>query len=704
MTTKSQAPRHSLPPKPMAASPSATSDDPHRSLTESCVLGNRDRQMDWSNSQNGGSTWNGHAWSTTPPLPTPALTASSMSSSSLHGERSPILGSSGHGPFTRRNFDIPTMTSLPPAKSFDEAPLPLSGSHQSPSSAHTAHGIASDSYSQYDGAISSLSSSFGALSTSPQQGRDVTGSMDATSLRMASSPHLADPSQQTPMLIPMQPTGAGVELTSVVETLSSRGSKAAAEDPETVAAAYKLSQWGIGIGPGINPKVAASRNGNHSRGRSTASEPPIVNTGNSGPMCVQSGDWICTGCGFVNWRRRDVCMKCFPHADGNEISRGIQSGETLAKRLAAGLDTDTDEYRQSVQALCPDKEKRVNSYMPRPPVHALPPNPMQAYGGSSQGHHHQRSSSTHVHPSNVLGIHMSSAEQLQWRQQTNRQRSMTEQFAGQGYYQQRITPGQMSPPGASSLQQLRQCQQQQQQQQQQRFGGDPNHVDSPYKAYTPWKPMPGASDNSVRSPTQQRPTGNVASPTPTAAGRASLFRSATYAGEDLAFKHGGSRQASAPHGGNNSTRAPATGWSSVPEEPSPGLPRDIWAPAPKQAALVPVDPEDVSREKRAQPEPIGTRSSRSGSGAASTSTTTGGTHLHLNLESTGPKDDKQANNAFVDYWISDSLTAPPPPSAASTATCASATLSSSASISAPVSASLSSPASASGQVGGKSSP
>ncbi len=59
------------------------------------------------------------------------------------------------------------------------------------------------------------------------------------------------------------------------------------------------------IGPGINPKVAASRNGTHSRVRSTASEPPIVNTGNSGPMCVQAGDWICTGCGFVVSSIRD---------------------------------------------------------------------------------------------------------------------------------------------------------------------------------------------------------------------------------------------------------------------------------------------------------------------------------------------------------------------------------------------------------------
>ncbi|KAM0747984.1 hypothetical protein T439DRAFT_87813 [Meredithblackwellia eburnea MCA 4105] len=42
---------------------------------------------------------------------------------------------------------------------------------------------------------------------------------------------------------------------------------------------------------------------------------PIVNTGNQGPMVVQPGDWKCGTCSFVNWRRRKICMRCFPHAN-----------------------------------------------------------------------------------------------------------------------------------------------------------------------------------------------------------------------------------------------------------------------------------------------------------------------------------------------------------------------------------------------------
>lgn len=49
-----------------------------------------------------------------------------------------------------------------------------------------------------------------------------------------------------PVLIPMQASGDGLPLTSVVETLASKGSRAAAESPETVAHAWKLRQWGIG--------------------------------------------------------------------------------------------------------------------------------------------------------------------------------------------------------------------------------------------------------------------------------------------------------------------------------------------------------------------------------------------------------------------------------------------------------------------------
>lgn len=233
----------------MVAAPSATADDMHRNQNSSgdgSVLANRDRQMEWPTAQNGCPPWNGQGWSTTPPFPTPALTASSLSSSSLFGERSPVLGPSKAATFPRRNFDFPHMTSLSHGRSHDDVPaMALSdkcdgaGGEQPPN----CNGIPSP-LSHYEGTMASLSSSLGGLTMYDHQAWDSTRSCDAASLRKASS--FVDPRQSTPLLIPMQPTGAGVPLTSVVETLSSKGSKAAAEDPETVAAAYKLSQWGIG--------------------------------------------------------------------------------------------------------------------------------------------------------------------------------------------------------------------------------------------------------------------------------------------------------------------------------------------------------------------------------------------------------------------------------------------------------------------------
>lgn len=242
-------------------------------------------------------TWTGHGWSTTPPFPTPSLTASSLSSSSFYGEKSPVLAPPGSGQSAHRNFDVPSMTCLPPARSLDDLSAHQFAARTNFNNGDQAYRPASFSHHQHEGDIKALSSSISGLAMSERAGRVSDRSMDSAPLHLGST--LTEPSPPAPLLIPMQPTGAGVPLTSVVETLSSKGSKAAAEDPDTVAAAYKLSQWGIGIGPGINPKVASSRNGNHGRGRSTASEPPIVNTGNSGPMCVQPGDWICTSCGFV---------------------------------------------------------------------------------------------------------------------------------------------------------------------------------------------------------------------------------------------------------------------------------------------------------------------------------------------------------------------------------------------------------------------
>jgi hypothetical protein len=46
--------------------------------------------------------------------------------------------------------------------------------------------------------------------------------------------------------------------------------------------------------------------------RPAQQQPPILNTGNRGPIEHQPGDWVCLKCNYLNWRRRKVCQTCFP--------------------------------------------------------------------------------------------------------------------------------------------------------------------------------------------------------------------------------------------------------------------------------------------------------------------------------------------------------------------------------------------------------
>ncbi|GAA5903116.1 zinc finger Ran-binding domain-containing protein [Sporobolomyces salmoneus] len=62
--------------------------------------------------------------------------------------------------------------------------------------------------------------------------------------------------------------------------------------------------------------------------------PPIVNTGNQGRMVPQMGDWRCGTCTFVNWRRRKVCMRCFPFAS-NDIGQSFAAQSQRAAYLAS---------------------------------------------------------------------------------------------------------------------------------------------------------------------------------------------------------------------------------------------------------------------------------------------------------------------------------------------------------------------------------
>ncbi|KAJ7353544.1 hypothetical protein DFH08DRAFT_988022 [Mycena albidolilacea] len=56
-------------------------------------------------------------------------------------------------------------------------------------------------------------------------------------------------------------------------------------------------------------------------------QPPILNTGNRGPISHQPGDWICLKCNYLNWRRRKVCQTCLPYAEGNgdSVSAAVQA-------------------------------------------------------------------------------------------------------------------------------------------------------------------------------------------------------------------------------------------------------------------------------------------------------------------------------------------------------------------------------------------
>ncbi|MBW0515518.1 hypothetical protein O181_055233 [Austropuccinia psidii MF-1] len=76
--------------------------------------------------------------------------------------------------------------------------------------------------------------------------------------------------------------------------------------------------------------------------KSVKTQPPVVNTGNSGAMIPQPGDWMCM-CGFVNWRRRKVCMRCFPFADGNDsVGAMMAINAQRAALLAAGVTVPND--------------------------------------------------------------------------------------------------------------------------------------------------------------------------------------------------------------------------------------------------------------------------------------------------------------------------------------------------------------------------
>ncbi|KAF8627595.1 hypothetical protein AX17_006167 [Amanita inopinata Kibby_2008] len=110
-------------------------------------------------------------------------------------------------------------------------------------------------------------------------------------------------------------------------------------------------------------------------------QPPILNTGNRGPISHQPGDWICKKCNYLNWRRRKVCQTCLPYAEGNgdSISAAVQAErialltsvltQTQLSGGNAGLNLATSQTLRSHSSTPPQVRRPVGD----PPVQGRNP-------------------------------------------------------------------------------------------------------------------------------------------------------------------------------------------------------------------------------------------------------------------------------------------------------------------------------------------
>ncbi|KAF8990246.1 hypothetical protein BDQ17DRAFT_387893 [Cyathus striatus] len=91
-------------------------------------------------------------------------------------------------------------------------------------------------------------------------------------------------------------------------------------------------------------------------------QPPIMNTGNRGPISHQPGDWICKKCNYLNWRRRKVCQTCLPYAEGNgdSISAAVQA-ERIALLTSVLAQTQAETQRPVEMSCVPAESTRTGA-------------------------------------------------------------------------------------------------------------------------------------------------------------------------------------------------------------------------------------------------------------------------------------------------------------------------------------------------------
>lgn len=279
----------------------------------------------------------------------------------------------------------------------------------------------------------------------------------------------------------------------------------------------------------------------------------------------------------------------------------------LAKRLAAGLDPDTEEYRQSVQALCPDKVKRGMDTQPQRqmPYNVARTTLATGLGGDLSSYRPSTQSFAQdvgADASNYLGIHLGPQSQHDWRQPINYPGRHVELRSADYYSQLRGMPASYDVQAASQSS----C-----------TMPDVNRAgDGPYKPYWPdigvgngSRTMSSTSSFAALPEKTFGPTSPRSSHSQErSSARATLVRASTMPDwqepMDQERYPTPAQQRRSPHG------LTAMTWAQASPESTPPLPKEIWAPAPKRPTLVPMEPEDMAREKRAKPQPIGTRSAQ----------------------------------------------------------------------------------------------
>ncbi|KZV90202.1 hypothetical protein EXIGLDRAFT_126858 [Exidia glandulosa HHB12029] len=106
-------------------------------------------------------------------------------------------------------------------------------------------------------------------------------------------------------------------------------------------------------------------------------QPPILNTGNKGPIEHQPGDWICQRCEYHNWRRRKVCQTCFPFAEGNSDNVTTAAQQDRINLLASLL-AQQHAAAAAVQFTSPFSPTATNASA-TPVQQPLPPPPPPPY-------------------------------------------------------------------------------------------------------------------------------------------------------------------------------------------------------------------------------------------------------------------------------------------------------------------------------------